>query len=438
MSGLAKRLGALAVSLALFAVFASSAAAAPAINGIFEVPGVETNNKIVAGPDGNMWVTVNDGANDVARITPAGQVTPFELEGVNGAGGITVDPTGTMWVTWEKGVAKFSTANPKLMSKATEIPGTTGFNSIVTGPDGNLWVAATEKVLHFPPADPTKVTPIAIEKLTPKDIDVAGSLIVVADQSEKSRIVTLTTAGVEKDFPIGGGSQGVAGNAVGQIAFSAPEAKPEQSGLITPPNPAQSFELLGDPFGVALGSDQAFWIVQFAAGGLTRLTTAGSRTFLGGLAKESPRQIAPGPNNTLWVTLIKKEGVIEPSVARISGLEPPVAPTPPPPLTTPPTTKIGKGPKNVVKTTKNRAKVKFTFSSTTAGATFQCALTKLKTGKAKKGKKAPKPSFKGCKSPKTFNLKAGKSRFWVRAVSAGVADPTPAKKTFSVVHVGKR
>ena len=183
--------------------------------------------------------------------------------------------------------------------------------------------------------------------------------------------------------------------------------------------------MAGDPFGVAFGSDQAYWIVQFAQGGLTRMTTSGAKTFLGGLPKESPRQIAAGPGNTLWVTLDKKEGVLEAeSVARISGLEPPVPPV------TAPDTKIAKGPKKVVKTAKGKAKVEFRFSSTARGVGFECALTKLR-----KGKQQRQPVFKSCKSPRTYSLKPGRYRFRVRAVLAGQADQTPASRTFRVVHV---
>ena len=81
---------------------------------------------------------------------------------------------------------------------------------------------------------------------------------------------------------IGGGSQGVAGGPGGQIAFTAAGASPEQSGLISPPNPAQSFELLGDPFGVTFGADGAYWIVQFLPGQLARVTTDGQLNFLTG------------------------------------------------------------------------------------------------------------------------------------------------------------
>jgi hypothetical protein len=184
--------------------------------------------------------------------------------------------------------------------------------------------------------------------------------------------------------------------------------------------------------------------VDFNFGGLTRLTSTGQTSFLGGLPPFTARQVAVGPNNTLWVTLVKKEGVVEPSaIARISGVDPPPPPLPPPP-TTPvggpikvteksvPSTQIGKGPKKVVKATGAKATVKFTFSSSVAGSTFQCKLTKVVTGTKKA--KASKGSFAGCRSPKVLKLAPGKYRFAVRAVAAGVLDSSPAEKAFKVVR----
>ncbi len=433
-----RSLAATALALALALAFAGSAVAAPAVEGVFPVKGVGTNNKVAVGPDGNMWVTVSNEGKDVARISPAGTVDEFELNGVNEAIGIAADPSGTMWVTYGNGVAKFSVANPKESSVATPLA-IAGAEAIVAGPDGNMWVGATNLVFHFSPSDPAKLTEFPVTNLSSKDIDVAGSLIAVADsnnfeegKTKFGRILTFTVAGDENTLRIPGGSQGLAGSPGGQIAFSAPLAVPEQSGLIVPPNPAQSFELAGDPQGVALGIDQAFWIVQFTTGVLERVTSDGARSSLPGLPVESARHVAAGPNNTLWVTLSKNEAE---GVARISGLEPPATTTPPPPATAP-QTKIAKGPGKKVKTTGKRAKVKFRFSSTTPGARFECALLKLK--KLKKGQKRPQPKFRSCRSPRSFNLKPGKYRFWVRAVSAGVADPTPAKRTFRVVHARRR
>jgi hypothetical protein len=90
------------------------------------------------------------------------------------------------------------------------------------------------------------------------------------------------------------------------------------------------------------------------------------------------------------------------------------------PVTTPPPTpqtKISKGPKAKSHSTT----ATFKFSASVKGSSFQCKLDK-------------KP-FKSCKSPKKYKgLKPGKHVFKVRAInSAGVADPTPAKKKFTVL-----
>lgn len=85
---------------------------------------------------------------------------------------------------------------------------------------------------------------------------------------------------------------------------------------------------------------------------------------------------------------------------------------------TPPDTKIVKGPpKKTHKTT-----VKFKFTATEAGSTFQCKLDR-------------KP-FKPCSSPKKYKkLKPGKHVFKVRAIDkAGNVDPTPAKRAFTVLR----
>ena len=89
-----------------------------------------------------------------------------------------------------------------------------------------------------------------------------------------------------------------------------------------------------------------------------------------------------------------------------------------PPLPAPETSKIA-GPKKVTK----GEKATFTFSSTPAGAAFECQLDK--------------GAFKACSSPfkvKTKKLKAGKHTLAVRAVQpAGNADATPSTFKFKVV-----
>ena len=77
-----------------------------------------------------------------------------------------------------------------------------------------------------------------------------------------------------------------------------------------------------------------------------------------------------------------------------------------------PETKIENAPKKQLTSGGGKVKVRFTFSSTVAGATFECRLDE--------------GTFKPCTSPKKVKLKIGKHTFQVRALVAGQPDATPA------------
>jgi hypothetical protein len=81
------------------------------------------------------------------------------------------------------------------------------------------------------------------------------------------------------------------------------------------------------------------------------------------------------------------------------------------------------------KINKKKHTAKFAFKAVGTATGFKCALVKA----PKKGHKAAKARFAGCKSPKTYkHLKHGKYTFEVRAVNAAGTDPTPAKAKFKV------
>ena len=427
--------------LALSFASAPTALAVPAVTGSFKVSEIGTNNKIVMGPDGNMWLTVNGGGKDVAKITPDGTVEEFELEGVAVPTGIATSSDGRLWVTLEANVVGFLPSDPKGTSKGIEIAEVKPGASIIQGPEGEMWVATKDNLVHFPLSNPAEFKVVPFPGLEPKDMDVSGSQLVIAEGGT-ARLVVYPPGGEAIGIGLLGEtstSQGVAAGPGGQIAFSKSD-KDEGLGLVTPPAGPTAVLMEGDPFGVALGSDGAYWFAMSFAHNVQRLTPEGVATPLNGFPEAEspgffPRQIAPGPDNTMWVTM-EVPGKERWEVARISGLEPPTKPgtEDKKPTATAPETKIGKGPKGKVTTRRKRAKVKFTFSSTTAGVTFECALVKV----AKKGKKQPKPVFKGCKSPHKLKLKPARYRFQVRAVNAGVADPTPATRSFRVVRLPKK
>lgn len=423
----------LLLALLALGLLAAPAAAAPAVSGEFDVPGLGSNNKLVQGPDGNMWVTLDGNARDVAQITPDGKVKEFNLGAVTPLG-ITVGPEGLIWVARNGGVISFSPADPEGTKKITDVALVGASPSIVLGPDGNLWATNDNKLAKIPPANPIAATEVKVPGLTAaKDIDAAGPLVVVAG-FEHIFAVDAGAGTVVADQKIGGQAQGVGGNPNGQYAFTQPVNAPKEIGLLAPGVAPIIRSAEGtDPFGITLGSDGAYWSPEFISDGLSRITADGTVSGITGFKKASgPRQIAAGPGNTLWVTLEMTK-----KVGRVSGLEPPLPPPPPPPPTTKPETKIDKGPKGTVGTANKRKKIKFRFSSTDPAATFQCRLRKLPADRkgAKNSAKKKALTFKACKSPKVHWLKAGRYRFEVRAVNAAGVDPTPAKRVFKVIRV---
>jgi hypothetical protein len=75
------------------------------------------------------------------------------------------------------------------------------------------------------------------------------------------------------------------------------------------------------------------------------------------------------------------------------------------------------------KISSKRRVARFRFRATGSSTGFQCALVK----------RHRKPSFKKCRSPKTYrHLRAGRYTFKVRALSSAGVDPTPAKRRFKI------
>jgi streptogramin lyase len=400
----------LVAALVCTAIAATPASADPKVDGEFAVSGVGTNNELTTGPDGNIWVTL-DQTNDVAKITPDGTVTEFNPANVTNPTGITTGPDGNLWVTQNGGVASFSAADPDSAVKFT-VNDITDPRPIVTGPDSNLWTISGANVIRIPAANPAGATSFPV-LVGGRDIDAGtdGNLW-VADFG--SQVVSVTTAGVPTAYPTGAGSglQAIAAGPNNQVAYADPTSNPQQVGRITGGGAAEKTETPGDPFGVAFGADGAYWIPRFAAGDLVRLTTAGKETTLGGLsAGAGPRRIATGPNNTLWVT----EDTAN-KVARVTGVEPPKE-------TKTPDTTFTKTPDKKIVSDNPRVKVFFKFKSDVKDAKFECKIV---------SKGSPGPHFTKCHSPKRYILTYGTYTVQVRAINDGITDPTPAKFKFKI------
>lgn len=316
MTSLRSFLSALGVALVALPAATSASVAAPAVDGEFVVSGKP--GYIALGPDGNVWAVLSGSAqnNDVARISPAGVVEEFDVPALAGAVGIAAGSDGNLWVTRPAKVARFSPGAP---AGATEfaVADLAGPRDITAGPDGNLWAASGDKLVRIPPANPVGYTAFTIAGLDARGLAADGERLWIASFGNGT-IYSATTASVATPHAVGGGPQEVAAGTGGQVAYSNPGSNPQTVGRLMNGGSPLTTPAPGDPFGVAFGSDQAYWFAQFASDDLGRLSADGEYSRLTGLSAGSgPRHITAGPGNTLWVSL-ETAG----KVARVVGVEP--------------------------------------------------------------------------------------------------------------------
>jgi len=303
----------LGAATALLAVAASPAAAAPKVTGKFAVSGVGTNNEITKGPDGNVWVTL-DNTNDVAQLTPKGVVREFDATDIDNPVGIASGPGKTLWVTQPGGVAVFNPADPDSATKYA-INDIVDPRPIVRGPDGNMWTVSGQNVIRIPVADPTQAVSFPVIDAG-RDIDRGkdGNLW-VADFG--GQVVRVDTDGNAKAFDTGTGSglQAIAAGPRGEVGYADPTSNPQIVGRIVGKKVKRT-KSEGDPFGVAYAA-RTYWMPRFAANDLLSLDpeTGKARSAVKLGNNVGPRRITTGPGGTLWVTLDGAD-----KIARVSNV----------------------------------------------------------------------------------------------------------------------
>ncbi len=309
---LIRALAVLCAAAGLLVADVAPATAAPKVTGKFAVSGVGTNNELTKGPDGNIWVTL-DQTNDLARITPNGNVQEFNPANVSSPVGIASGPGGTLWVTQAGGVAVFDPADPDSAEKFT-INDIADPRPIVRGPDGNMWTVSGQNVIRIPVADPEAAVsfPAAVAG---RDIDRGkDGRLWVADFG--GQVLRVKTDGTARAFDTGNGSglQAIAAGPKGEAGYADPTSNPQIAGRIGG-GKVKPTKTSGDPFGVAYLA-KSYWMPRFATGDLLSLSAAtGKATAPVKFGQASgPRRVATGPGHTLWVTLENAE-----KIARVRG-----------------------------------------------------------------------------------------------------------------------
>ena len=183
--------------------------------------------------------------------------------------------------------------------------------------------------------NPKKRKRSSVTEMSPRDIDVAGSLLVIADAND-ARIVTMTTSAASKaksrsaqGREIEVASQGVAGTperadrllAARRATRGARAGRPRRRRPRFPSKP-------GDPLRRRLRLRRRLLVRAVGRRDSLERLTPERRSDTSSVdvpAGFFPRQIAAGPNNTLWVTA-GKPGRKPLRSRQVSGLEPPPGP----------------------------------------------------------------------------------------------------------------
>lgn len=113
-----------------------------------------TPTRLAAGPDGNVWFTASS-AEAVGRITPGGEIKEFPLPHYTRPSFITGGPDGNVWFSIEteggSGVARI-TPSGELSAFPLGAKGSNIYaGAIVGGPDGRVWVSAGGAILRVAP-----------------------------------------------------------------------------------------------------------------------------------------------------------------------------------------------------------------------------------------------------------------------------------------------
>lgn len=291
---------------------------------------------IVAGPDGNLWVT-NPGSNTIARVSTAGVVLQnYSLPSANsGVRNIAVGPDNNLWFT-------MTTSNQ--IGRITTAGVITTFNvptansqpyDIAAGPDGALWFTefAGNKIGRITTdGSITNEFPLPAGNTGPWGIvnGPAGSSRVYFTSSGNGAVGLLTMAGTFSTTATsntGSSPRGIVTNQ-GNVWFT-------MFGLSSIGNLVTDTQVASSSIGqqasyIALGPSNTMWLTT-AANQVMQLSDRGAvvGTYSLSVANAQPAGLALGPDQNMWVALPGANSIarVSTGVAPSNTAAPTISPT---------------------------------------------------------------------------------------------------------------
>ena len=224
---------------------------------------------IVAGPDGNLWITEFQ-AGKIARVSLGdGGITEFAIASMGRQpNGIASDPDGTLWFTdrSSNAIGRISTADTHAVEFTIPTPKSQP-TGIAMGPDGNLWFV----------------------------------------EQEGLNVGRISTDGGIQEFPVptpAGYEGSIAAGPDGNLWFT--EYAHGKIGRLGTDGGIGEFLIPipdSSPVAVAAGPDGAMWMTDGMTNNIIRVTTAGVFTaYPIPTPNAGATGITPGPDGNVWFT----------------------------------------------------------------------------------------------------------------------------------------
>ncbi len=297
-------------SLLLGAGLGSAAAEAEPVGAVEHLPTKCAVEKLVAGPDGNVWFSCfraagrpgAAGGSVIGRMAPDGTLTEFSA-GIPAGGAIrdlVAGPDGNLWFTLDPGFSRSGgpSHGQSAIGRITQAGVVTLFRSglrkqsypgeIVAGSDGNLWFSES-------------IGPGEVGLVTPQ-----GS-------------ITEFPLGLPEALGIGGLAAGPDGNLWFTQIFDLPHGDNEPGGQIARVSSTGAVTSFGAPpaaLGAPIaGPDGNVWFIGAPNGrtAIDRVTPTGEIAEFGNGQVGVPSHLVAGPDGNIWFTAQQSIGRVTPS-----------------------------------------------------------------------------------------------------------------------------
>ncbi|PYK28841.1 MAG: Virginiamycin B lyase [Verrucomicrobia bacterium] len=305
----------LALSLALFAVLAASAAAQTTPLKTFPIRGGSQPFAITMGEDGNFWFTLSN-SSKVARITPRGSINYFRTPSLSNPAFITPGPDGNIWFG-EGSTGKIASVTPDGIITEYQFSFFGVSVGITTGSDGNIWFTdQTDHAVWRYELSSGRFT----EFRTPTPNSFPGDITTGSDgniwftEQAVDKFGRITPQGVITEFTGVSAPTSIAAGPDGNLWIAS--AFTPQVARVTPALAITIFPTPATPTMIRPGNANNLLFTEFSANKIASITTNGVVTESPEFVNSAPEGIIAGVASRVWFLGVGTNRVYETVIPR--------------------------------------------------------------------------------------------------------------------------